>query len=353
MKKTELNNLVLLLVVLLVSGIFLAMIADFLLVILMAAIFSGLAMPLFRFYERLTKGRKSLSSALSLTTLSLIVIFPMLAILGIVAAQAIRISRSAGPWIEQRLEEPTAFHDFFRSLPFYDTLNAYSDLILQRAGEMVSKTGSFLFENISSFTLSTVQTFFMFFVFLYTMFFFFRDGQGMLMKMLYYLPMPEKDTSRMLEKFTSVTGATIRGTFLIGIIQGTLAGVAFQLAGIDGAAFWGALMTVLSIIPVIGSGLVWVPAVIFLYVTGSFVAATSLLAFCGLMVSSIDNILRPILVGRDTRLHELLIFFGTIGGIGLFGIVGFIVGPIIASLFITVWEIYGETFKEYLNENMP
>ncbi len=350
MKRAELNNLVLLSLVLLISAIFLSMIYDFLMVILIAAIFSSLALPVVRFFERLLKDRKSLSSALALITVSLIGIFPLLALMGIVAAQAIRISRSAGPWIEKRLEEPTAFHDVFRSMPYYETFNAYSDVILQRAGEMVSKTGTFLFDNISSFTLSTVHTLFLFFVFLYTMFFFLRDGREILRQVLYYLPLTESDQSRMLDKFTSVTRATIRGTFVIGIIQGTLAGVAFQIAGIDSAVFWGAIMTVLSVIPVVGSGLVWVPAVIYLYATGDFMAATALLVFCGILVSSIDNILRPILVGRDTRMHELLIFFGTIGGIGLFGIAGFIVGPIIAALFITVWEIYGETFKEYLND---
>ena len=153
----------------------------------------------------------------------------------------------------------------------------------------------------------------------------------------------------MLEKFTSVTGATIRGTFVIGIIQGTLAGIALGVAGIESAVFWGAVMTVLSIIPVIGSGLVWGPAVIYLYATGDYIAGTGLLLFCGLLVSSIDNVLRPTLVGRDTKMHELLIFFGTFGGISLFGIAGFIVGPVIAALFITVLDIYGETFKDYLN----
>ncbi len=350
MKRAELNNLVLLVFVMLISAIFFSMIYDFLMVILIAAIFSSLALPVNRFFERLFKGKKSLSSALALVSISLIGIFPLLALMGIVAAQAVRISRSAGPWIEKRLEEPTAFHDLFLTLPFYETINAYSDLILQRLGEMVSKTGTFLFENISSFTLSTVHTLFLFFVFLYTMFFFLRDGRDMLQQALYYMPLNQSDQSRMLDKFTSVTRATIRGTFVIGIIQGTLAGIAFQVAGIESAVFWGAIMTVLSVIPVVGSALVWVPAVLYLYATGENVAATGLLIFCGILVSSIDNILRPVLVGRDTRMHELLIFFGTIGGIGLFGIAGFIVGPIIAALFITVWEIYGETFKEYLND---
>lgn len=348
MQKTILNNIILLVFVLVISAIFVSMVYSFLMVILLAAIFSGLAMPLYRWFENLFRGKKNLSSAMTLLTIAVILIFPLLALLGIVAAQAIKVSRSVGPWIEDRLQEPTALPDIIGSLPYSETISEYSDEILQRVGELVGKMSSFLFENISSFTLSTVHTLFMMFVFLYTMFFFLRDGREFLEKILYYLPLSESDQSRMLEKFTSVTGATIRGTFVIGIIQGTLAGIALGVAGIESAVFWGAVMTVLSIIPIIGSGLVWGPAVIYLYATGEYLAATGLLLFCGLLVSSIDNVLRPTLVGRDTKMHELLIFFGTFGGISLFGIAGFIVGPVIAALFITVWEIYGETFKEYL-----
>ena len=349
MQKTILNNIILLVFVLVISAIFVSMVYNFLMVILIAAIFSGLAMPLYRWFEVLFRGRKSLSSAMTILSIAFILIFPLLTLLGIVTAEAIKVSRSVGPWIEERLDEPTAFHDLFSSLPYSETISQYSDEILQRVGELVGKMSTFLFENLSSFTYSTVQTLFMMFVFFYTMFFFLKDGRDFLGKILYYLPLSERDQSRMLEKFTSVTGATIRGTFVIGIIQGTLAGIALKVAGIESAVFWGAVMTVLSIIPVIGSGLVWGPAVAYLYANGEYVAATGLLLFCGLLVSSIDNILRPILVGRDTKMHELLIFFGTFGGLSLFGIAGFIVGPVIAALFITVWEIYGETFKEYLN----
>jgi len=115
--------------------------------------------------------------------------------------------------------------------------------------------------------------------------------------------------------------------------------------GIDSAVFWGTIMAVLSIIPAVGSALIWFPAVLILSFTGQYLQATGLFLFCSLLVGSIDNVLRPWLVGKDTELHELLIFFSTLGGIGLFGIVGFIVGPIVAALFVTVWDIYAETFR--------
>ena len=152
----------------------------------------------------------------------------------------------------------------------------------------------------------------------------------------------------MLTQFASITRATIKGTVVIGIIQGALGGMAFRVAGIEGAALWGTIMTILSIIPGIGAPLVWVPFVIFLYVNGQYLTATLLLVWCGAVVTTIDNFLRPVLVGRDAQMPDLLILIGTLGGLFLFGPMGFIVGPIICGLFLTVWDIYGTTFKAVL-----
>jgi len=203
---------------------------------------------------------------------------------------------------------------------------------------------------LSQATLGTANFLFMTFVFLYTMYFFQMDGDKLVRKILYYLPLGNDDESLMMEKFTSVTRATLKGTLLIGILQGGLAGAAFAVAGIDNAVFWGTVMAVLSIIPSVGSALVWGPAAIFLIMQGSVASGVGLLIFCGVVVGSLDNVLRPILVGKDTKMHELMIFFGTLGGIMMFGISGIFIGPLVASLFVTIWELYGLAFSEYLPE---
>lgn len=350
MNRQRVNKIVLLLVLLFISAIFLSMIRHFLMVILLAGIFSALAQPIYQRLEKLFKGRKGITSLATLLFILLIFFLPLVGLLGIVTGQAIKISNSVKPFIAERINKPHAFDEWFQSLPFYDAITAYDDVILQKAGELVGKMSNFLLESVSAVTLSTVNFLFLFFIFLYTMFFFLKEGDLLLEKILYYLPLTDKDEQRMLERFTSVTRATIKGTLLIGIIQGGLAGLAFWVVGIDSAIFWGTVMTVLSIIPVVGSSLVWFPATIILAASGQFVKAIGLCIFCGLLVGSVDNILRPIFVGRDTKMHELLILFGILGGISLFGIVGFIIGPIIAALFVTVWDIYGETFKDYLPE---
>jgi predicted PurR-regulated permease PerM len=350
MDQDKINKVILLLVTLVISFFFISLIRHFIIVILTAGIFSALFQPLYKFFEKISKGRKNLSAGITLLLIVFIFFIPLLSLLGIVAGQAIKVSQSVQPWITKWINEPTTFDQLFQSLPFYDSISAYQNFILEKAGIVINNISTFLFNKLSSATLSTVNFFFLFFTFLYTMFFFLKDGGLILHKILYYLPLTDKDEKRLLKRFTSVTRATIKGTLVIGVIQGGLAGLAFWVIGIKEALFWGTIMTVLSIIPIIGSTLVWLPAVIILAASGQFVKAIGLFIFCGLLVGSVDNLLRPILVGRDTKMHELLILFSTIGGITLFGIVGFIIGPIIAALFVTVWDIYGETFKEYLPE---
>jgi predicted PurR-regulated permease PerM len=353
MDRTGVNRAIILLIVVLISGIFLAMIRQFLMAILLAGIFSAMAQPLYRRIERFAGGRSSLASTITLATIFLIIILPLAGLLGVVAGQAVRISHSVSPFIQQWMGTPSAVSDLVRSWPLFDTFSAYQGTILQKAGELVGVISSFLFQNVSSLTFSTIHFIFLFFVFLYTMFFFLKEGPRILERFLYYLPLPKGVERRILERFTSVARAAIKGTLVIGVIQGGLAGIAFWAVGIESALFWGTIMTVLSIIPAVGSALVWFPAVLILAFTGSYLKALGLFAFCAVLVGSVDNILRPWLVGRDTELHELMIFFGTLGGIGMFGITGFIIGPIIAALFSTVWEIYAEHFSDYLPDTGP
>jgi predicted PurR-regulated permease PerM len=352
MKSAAVNKLTLLLLILLISAVFLAMVRHFLMAILLAGIFSGLARPVHRRLERLLGHRPALASAATLLFLILVVLIPLGALLGIVTGQAIKVGQSVTPWVQQQINQPGAVSDLLRHLPFYDRLAdlilPYHETILRKAGELVGFLSRFLIGSLRSVTVETVQFLFMLFVLLYTMFFFLMDGERLLGKILYYLPLEDRDEQRMLDKFTSVTRATLKGTAVIGLIQGTLAGAAFAVAGIPSAVFWGTVMAVLSIIPGIGTGLVWGPAALILAASGDWVEAIGLTVFCATVVGSVDNFLRPRLVGKDTQMHELMILFSTLGGIAMFGVLGVIIGPIIAALFVTVWEIYGVVFADIL-----
>ncbi len=348
MNVLRMNKVVLLLLVLLVSAVFLSMIRVYLMVLLLAGIFSAIAQPAYKKFVHWFKGRENLASAVTLLLIFMLIFLPFISLLGIVAGQAIKVGQSVTPWIQRQIQQPSEFLARFENLPFYDTLVEYNEIILQKAGQIVSGASTVLVNSVSSFTMSTVNFIFLFFIFLYTMFFFLKEGKKLLAKMLYYLPLKHDEEQKLLDRFTSVTRATLKGTLIIGILQGTLAGLGFWVVGIDSVVFWGTIMVVLSIIPVIGSSIIWVPAVIILAASGAFFKAIGLAIYCGLVVGSLDNVLRPMLVGKDTKMHEMFILLGTLGGIGMFGIIGFIIGPIIAALFVTIWDIYGETFQEYL-----
>jgi len=348
MTLSRLHKIVLLNFILILTIIFLFMIRKLLLVTLLSAIAAAMLWPLSQFLQQRFRFRKSWSCTLLLLMVVVMVVFPLAALFGIIVAEAISIGESAAPWIQQQIAEQSSIDAFFRQFPFYEAISPYKAFILEKGGELVSKISNLLVNTLSAFTISTVNAFFLFFVFLYSLFFFLKDGDQILNKVLYYLPLDSADKQKILARFTSVTRATLKGTLVVGILQGSLNGLIFGIFGIKSALFWGAVMSFLSVIPMVGSPLVWIPAILIEFAYGHWLKALGLWIFCGLLVGSLDNLLRPRLVGKDTKMHELIILLSTLGGIGLFGIIGIVIGPLIAALFVTIWEIYGETFKDYL-----
>jgi predicted PurR-regulated permease PerM len=349
--RTNLRTAFVLLLVAAATALFLAVTWPFLKPLLLGALLAGLFRPFYRWVTRLVGGRKSLGAVITLLVLFIVVLGPISAFLGVVVQQALSVSDEAIPWLRQRFGAAGTFnaHDWLvQRFPALADSVPSQEQLLDNVGAAAKSAGGFLVTVASRMTATTAAFVLDLFVMLYAMFFFFKDGERILERIFYYLPLSHEDEVLMLTRFTSITRATIKGTLMIGVIQGTLAGIAFWVAGIDGAAFWGTMMTILSIVPGIGAALVWVPAVIILFVNGQYLAATLLLAWCATVVGTIDNVLRPALVGKDAKMPDLLILIGTLGGLFLFGPIGFIVGPIICGLFLTVWEIYGATFKDVL-----
>jgi predicted PurR-regulated permease PerM len=350
MTETRFRQAFLLLLVTAISAAFVAMIRAFLLTILLAAIFAGLAYPVYQWLLARIGGRRAPAAVATLVLLLALVIAPLLAVLGTGANEALRVTETIRPRLQGLVDRPGEIDRLLRAVPGYGYIEPYREQILTKAGELVGSTSAFIFAALSATTRATALFIFHFFVLLYTMFFFLTGGPGLLRAVLAYLPLTEADKQRMLGKFVSVTRATLKGTILIGAAQGLLGGLAFWAVGIDGAIFWGTVMTVLSIIPGVGGALVWVPATIILISMGEVWRGIALALFCALVVGSVDNLLRPRLVGQDTQMHELLIFFSTLGGLMLFGAMGFILGPILAALFVTAWEMFGTTFRSALVE---
>jgi predicted PurR-regulated permease PerM len=347
------RNAFVLLLVVAISALFFATIRGFLMALLMAGLFTALWWPVHARICSLLGGRETPAALLSVLLLLLSIGLPGLFFAGVVTAQAVEITESAQPWVRQQIALYSAGEGFFGSLGLPAFLQPYESQILQKLGELAGSAGGFLVNLLAAATRGTVTFFFLLFVMLYAMFFFLRDGREMLGRILYVTPLSSQDEYRLVARFASVSRATLKGTLVIGAVQGGLAGAAFAVAGIGGAAFWGTLMAVLSIIPGLGTALVWVPAVIHLFVTGQTVAAVGLGLWCGVVVGLADNVLRPMLVGKDTQMSDLMILISTLGGLVLFGAAGILVGPLIAALFVTVWDIYAVTFRDYLPEVVP
>jgi predicted PurR-regulated permease PerM len=345
MTETRFRQAFLLLLVAAISVAFVAMIRAFLLTILLAAIFAGLSYPMYEWFLRKLRNRSAIAAMATLLVLVTLVVGPLFAVLGAGANEALRVTENVRPTVERLVERPGEFNRRLSMLPGYNFIRPYRAQIFNKAGELLASASKFIFSALSATTVATAVFIFHFVILLYTMFFFLTGGPALLESVIAYLPIEDGDKQRMLDKFVSVTRATLKGTVLIGIAQGLLGGLAFWAVGIDGAVFWGTVMTVLSIIPGIGGALIWVPASIILMATGEIWRGIGLAAFCGLVVGSVDNLLRPLLVGRDTQMHELLIFFSTLGGLMMFGVMGFIVGPILAALFVTVWDMFATAFR--------
>jgi predicted PurR-regulated permease PerM len=182
-------------------------------------------------------------------------------------------------------------------------------------------------------------------VMLYLTFFLLRDGRGLVEKIGQLVPLSPNKSRVLSEKFFVVIIATIKGSFVIALMQGAVGGFVFWVLGIQGALLWAVLMAACSLIPAIGTGFVWVPVAIYLLVTGSVWEGTVLLLTGIFIISMIDNLVRPVLVGRDTRMPDYVVLISTLGGLSLFGFNGIVIGPLVAALFIAVWHMFAEMNK--------
>lgn len=177
-------------------------------------------------------------------------------------------------------------------------------------------------------------------VMLYLTYFLLRDGDGLRIRFARAVPLHGQHREALAEKFVTVIRATIKGSVVVAIVQGFIGGIVFYILDIPGALLWGVMMGFFSLLPAIGTAIIWVPVAIYLFVTGA-IWQGAVLVGCGvLVIGMVDNVLRPILVGRDTRMPDYVVLISTLGGIEAFGINGFVIGPVIAALFIAAWGIF-------------
>jgi len=177
---------------------------------------------------------------------------------------------------------------------------------------------------------------------MYLLFFLLRDGAAVAREIRAAIPLEPRVKARLLERFTTVIRATVKGNVLVAAAQGALGGLAFWVLGVHAPMLWAVVMAFLSLLPAVGAALIWGPVALYLLATGQLWQGFGLIAFGVLVIGLIDNVLRPILVGKDTRMPDYVVLISTVGGLALIGINGFVIGPLIAAMFMSAWQLLSE-----------
>jgi predicted PurR-regulated permease PerM len=340
--------------VLLTTAVFLWMVRGFLMPVFWAAVFAILFQRLFLRVNAAVRGRRSLAAVLTTLVVVFAVLIPFALVLAAVAQQALGLYQQIATG-QIDLNAPLAFVE--RTLPrLTGLLTDYGvDIVRVRTAlegaavgttQWIASQALVMGQNIATATI-------LFALMLYFLFFFFRDGDLLIRAAIRALPMGDEREARLFGRFAQVARATVKGTLVVAAVQGAIGGILFAMVGIQAAAFWGVVMGILSLLPAIGPALVWGPAAIVLFVTGRVWEGIVLTVGGIFVIGLIDNLLRPILVGRESKMPDYLILLATLGGLGMFGLAGFVVGPIIAALFLVMWQMFSEEYSPLDSSEPP
>lgn len=288
-------------------------------------------------------GRSTPAALLTLLIVLVVVFLPLALVMAGLANEAATLARRLD---SGELDPAHYFRSVFDALPLWITVVLDRiglvdfDTLERRLVEALSLASQFLATEALGIGLTTFEFVADLFITLYLAFFLVRDGDALVREVSRAFPLGPGHTKEPFAKFTTVLRATVKGNLLVAAIQGALGGVAFWTLGVDGALLWAAAMTFLSLLPAIGATLVWGPVAAYFFVTGEVGKGVALAAYGMLVIGLVDNFLRPALVGRDTRMPDYLAMISTFGGIAVFGINGFVLGPAIAAMFVAVWQMH-------------
>jgi predicted PurR-regulated permease PerM len=298
--------------------------------------------PLHQRFLRGAHGRRNTAALASLIVILLIVILPMTML-------AASVTQEASVFIENlrsgKIQIATYFQRFVDALPEWARgmlqrfgVNDFA-LLQQRLLAMLSNSSQIVTSRVLGIGQVTLDFLVGFFVMLYVVFFLFRDGDRLTRGIARSIPLRPEHTNRLMTQFATVVRATVKGNIVVAMVQGALGGIAFAVLGVPGAVLWGAVMALLSLLPAVGAVLVWAPVAAYFFFSGEVVKGIGLTLWGAVVIGLVDNVLRPILVGKDTRMPDYLVLVATLGGIVVFGLNGFVIGPVIAAVFLVSWDM--------------
>ena len=330
------------LILLIVSLAFFDVLSPYYSAILWAAILAVIFNPVKNKIRAKLGESNGLASLLTVAIICLIVFTPLAII---ISSLALELNVVYTKLEHNDTQFPSVVASLFAHLPewvrsFLSEHNLDSaDQIQKQLSDAALKGGQYLAGSAFLIGKGTFGFTISFGVMLYLLFFLLKDGPYLVLLILESLPLSNYVKQHLFAKFAAVARATVKGTVAVALVQGILGGIAFYVAGIDGSILWGAIMAFLSLIPAVGSAIVWVPAAIFLFATDQIWQGAFVVGFFVIVIGLVDNILRPLLVGKDTKMPDYMILIATLGGMEIYGINGFVIGPLIAALFIACWNL--------------
>ena len=329
----------------LITILFTAILWNFFLPILWAIVLSILFYPL-RNYLIQQKSSSSLASLLTIVAIVVLVLVPGFIVFTIIGSESLIILNK----IESGEYNLGQIVNWFNALlpnllVRLDSIGLNANQLIEQLNNIGVGTTKFIVTLLMDTGQNLLQFLLSFFIMLYLLFFFLRDGETIIESCIKSFPMDDDQERLLMNKFSTVIKATVKGTILIAIVQGSIGGLILLSLDIEGSILWGAMMALFSVVPGIGASIIWLPIALMLIFNGALIKGLVLIVSGIFIIGLVDNLLRPYLVGKETNLPDYLILLSTLGGITIFGLSGFIIGPVVTALFIALWS----TFKTYKN----
>jgi len=344
-EKLEQNSFLLLLA--LVTVLFLYLLKPFFGAVFWACVIGMMFQPLHQRLLPHLHDRHNLAALLTLVICGVIGILPALFVLGSFVQEGAALYQrlqSGEMDLEAKIDRVQQAFPLIQD--FLQRFNVDLGNLKEQLSGAAIAASRFIAQNAVQLGQGTLQFFVSLGLMLYIAFFMLRDGPKLVEMLVRALPLGDEREHLLFTKFAEVTRATIKGNLVVAVVQGSLGGLIFWILGIPAAILWGVVMTLLSLIPIVGAGLIWVPVAIYLFAVGDWIKGLVLVAFGVGVIGLVDNILRPVLVGRDTKLPDYIVLLSTLGGFAMFGMNGFVIGPLIAALFMAFWQIFIRDFNQ-------
>ena len=327
------------------------MIWPFIYSIFLAIVLTILFRPFYKWLLVKQPGYKKTAAFITLVTIFIVILIPISVILPIVTQQTIDITTTVSQQVNQYVGNGQEFIYQIKHLALLEHFQIDEQQIRSKFLELTNVVSNLVFTNVKLLIQNTFSLTIGLFLMFYSTYFFLVDGDKIMDKLMRLIPIDDTYEKKFINNFVITIKSVLKSTLLIGCFQGLILGSSlFWLCGIPAPLFWGILMTIFAVIPFLGTGIIWIPIALFQILNGNLVAGIVII-IGGLIISNIDNLLKPILIRRDVNIHPLIITLSTFGGIALFGLLGFIIGPIIASIVVELWRIYEFKYTRQLDNN--